>query len=148
MTQLSHLDKEKIDRFFTKSEGTAVPSFVSYFLDRGIEGNLSQEDSLKYSAATMFAGGADTVSNVLLKTIISTQLFIGRQSPSALKTFIRAMVLYPDVQRRAQDEISLIVGNDRLPAFADRELLPYTNAIIKEAIRWESVLPTGAQDYK
>ena len=58
------------------------------------------------------------------------------------------MVLYPDVQRRAQDEISLIVGNDRLPAFADRELLPYTNAIIKEAIRWESVLPTGAQDYK
>ena len=74
MTQLSRLAKEKIDRFFIKSEGTAVPSFVSYFLDSGIEGNLSQEDSLKYTAATMFAGGADTVSNLLIKTDSSAHL--------------------------------------------------------------------------
>ena len=74
MTQLSRLAEEKTDRPFMKSEGTAVPSFVSYFLDRGIEGNLSQEDSLKYSAATMFAGGADTVSNLPRKTDTSAKL--------------------------------------------------------------------------
>ena len=89
MNQLSRLAEEKIDRPFMKSEGTAVPSFVSYFLDRGIEGNLSQEDSLKYSAATMFAGGADTVSNLLLKTAISTQLLSDSLLLRSKRSYVR-----------------------------------------------------------
>ena len=53
------------------------------------------------------------------------------------------MALYPDVQRRAQEELDRVVGNRRLPEFSDRESLPYINAVVKELFRWHPVLPTG-----
>lgn len=53
------------------------------------------------------------------------------------------MTLYPDVLQKAQDEVDLVVGCDRLPNFEDREYLPYITALIKELFRWEQVIPTG-----
>jgi cytochrome P450 len=53
------------------------------------------------------------------------------------------MALHPEVVKKAQAEIDAVVGNDRLPTFADREHLPYTNAVAKEVLRWHSVVPTG-----
>lgn len=45
------------------------------------------------------------------------------------------MTLHPEVQRRAQAEIDAVVGHDRLPSFADREHLPYTEALVQEVFR-------------
>lgn len=45
------------------------------------------------------------------------------------------MVLYPEVQRRAQAEIDRIIGTDRLPTFDDIDNLPYLGAIYKETLR-------------
>lgn len=53
------------------------------------------------------------------------------------------MILYPDVAQKAQAEIDAVVGQDRLPSYADRERLPYINAIVLEVMRWHSVTPTG-----
>jgi cytochrome P450 len=53
------------------------------------------------------------------------------------------MVLNPDVQRRAQEEIDRVVGRDRLPDFGDRDRLPYINAMVKESLRWHPVTPMG-----
>ena len=53
------------------------------------------------------------------------------------------MILYPDVAKKAQAELDAVVGQDRLPNFADRERLPYINALLLEVIRWHSVTPTG-----
>lgn len=58
--------------------------------------------------------------------------------------FFLAMTLYPSVLSRAQEEIDSVVGEDRLPSFADRTDLPYINALIKEVLRWEAVVPTGS----
>ena len=60
-----------------------------------------------------------------------------------MKHFFRAMVLHPNVVKRAQDEIDRVVGKDRLPSFQDREKLPYINALVKEVLRWDAVGPTG-----
>lgn len=57
------------------------------------------------------------------------------------------MTLYPSALKRAQEEIDSIVGDERLPSFADREKLPYINAIVKETLRWENVAPTGPLPY-
>lgn len=65
------------------------------------------------------------------------------QTVSVISTFILAMVLYPDVLRRAQTEIDAVVGTERLPTFTDRPNLPYVNAILKESLRWNVVTPTG-----
>jgi cytochrome P450 len=53
------------------------------------------------------------------------------------------MILFPDVQKKAQAEIDAVVGPDRLPSFADRDSPPYTDALVKEVHRWNAVVPTG-----
>ncbi|KAG1787447.1 cytochrome P450 [Suillus plorans] len=60
-----------------------------------------------------------------------------------LMVFILAMVLYPDVQRRAQAEIDSVVGKDRLPTFEDSASLPYIDAVVRETFRWQPVVPLG-----
>ncbi|KAH9994266.1 cytochrome P450 [Russula vinacea] len=54
-----------------------------------------------------------------------------------------ALVLYPGVSRRAQAELDIVTGRDRLPTIDDRPLLPYTEALCKELMRWQMVTPTG-----
>ena len=53
------------------------------------------------------------------------------------------MTLFPEAQKRAQAEIDAVIGLDRLPTLADRDLLPFVDAIIKEVTRWHVVVPLG-----
>ena len=60
------------------------------------------------------------------------------------------MTLFPEVQRRAQEEIDRVLGIDwvsgglgRLPTVADRRDLPYIDAVVKEVFRWHPVAPMG-----
>jgi len=48
---------------------------------------------------------------------------------------VLVMLLYSEVQMKAQKELDTVVGQDRLPEFSDRPSLPYINAILKEVIR-------------
>ena len=54
-----------------------------------------------------------------------------------------AMLAYPEVQKRAQDELDAVVGRTRVPTFADLPHLPYIRAMVKEALRWRPVDPVG-----
>ena len=65
------------------------------------------------------------------------------QVVSAIHAFFLAMVLFPEVQTKAQAELDAVVGTERLPCSNDRDSLPYINAVWKEALRWHSVLPLG-----
>jgi cytochrome P450 len=51
------------------------------------------------------------------------------------------MIAFPEVQRRAQAEMDVVVGRDRLPTFADAPHLPYVRAIIREILRWRPSVP-------
>ena len=53
------------------------------------------------------------------------------------------MVLYPEVQKKAQAEIDTVIGPNRFPDFEDRPSLPYISAVVKEVMRWHLVLPLG-----
>ncbi|KAJ3568360.1 hypothetical protein NP233_g5767 [Leucocoprinus birnbaumii] len=72
------------------------------------------------------------------------QIFGGlsETTATATMTFILAMVIRPDVQRKAQEEVDSVVG-DRLPEFADMPQLLYLSAVIKEALRWNPATPLG-----
>ena len=106
-----------------------------------------------YSAATLFAAGADTVSEHAISEPFDSSAYasicypfytdMGFKSPSALRTFIRVMVLHPHVQRHAQEEIDNVVGDARLPTFSDRRNMPYLDAVVKEILRWNPVTPLG-----
>ena len=56
---------------------------------------------------------------------------------AALQTFLAAMVLYPEVQAKAQAEIDRVVSRDRLPTLDDRPNLPYCGAVVLEVLRWQ-----------
>ncbi|KAG1894332.1 cytochrome P450 [Suillus fuscotomentosus] len=103
--------------------GIAPVSFTSNLLEGS--GVSAEEDyAVKWSALSLYAGGTDT-------------------TVSAIYSLFLAMTLSPDVQKKAQAEIDVVVGPDRLPTFADRDSLPYTDALVKEVLRWHVVSPTG-----
>ena len=58
-----------------------------------------------------------------------------------MKTFFFIMCLYPDIQRRAQEEIENFIGKDALPKADDRQSLPYVEAVMLESLRWQLVFP-------
>ncbi|KAF8841329.1 cytochrome P450 [Paxillus ammoniavirescens] len=101
--------------------GTALPSLSSRILGKpGLTAEL--EDNMKWAAATMYQGGADTPN-------------------SAGYAFYLAMTLYPRVMKKAQEELDSVVGAGRLPTFADRPSLPYLEALVTELFRWHTPAP-------
>ena len=84
----------------------------------------NEEHDIKWAAQSLLAGGADT-------------------SVSTIEGFFLAMSMFPDVQRKAQEEIDRVIGTSRLPSFSDREQLPYINAIVEEAQRWHPIAVMG-----
>lgn len=61
-----------------------------------------------------------------------------------MRTFLVAMLLYPDMQKKAQHELDSIIGRERLPTFEDRPRLPFIDAVCKEVLRWRPVTPLGS----
>ncbi|KAF8067055.1 OrdA protein [Lyophyllum atratum] len=120
-------DMVEVPFSFTKQQiatGSAPPSFVANLLED--EDGCSEERSrdIKFAASSMYGAGADT-------------------TVSAEYAFFLAMVLHPEVLKKAQEEIDTVIGNDRLPTHKDRARLPYVNAVVTEVLRWNSVAPTG-----
>ncbi|KAG5724292.1 O-methylsterigmatocystin oxidoreductase [Termitomyces sp. T112] len=109
------------------AHGDAESSFVLSQLEsmrrEGTKGRLTLDD-IQGTAAIMHAAGTDTVVVSLL-------------------IFILAMVLHPECQRRAQEEIDVVIGRDRLPQFSDRASLPYVEAVWQESLRWHQAAPLG-----
>ncbi|KAG2117032.1 cytochrome P450 [Suillus discolor] len=103
--------------------GIAPVSFTSNLLE-GSDVSAEEEHVVKWSALSLCASGTDT-------------------TVSAIYSLFLAMTLFPDVQKKAQAEIDAVVGPDRFPTFADRDSLPYTDALVKEILRWHVVAPTG-----
>ena len=66
-----------------------------------------------YVGGNLIEGGADTTS-------------------AFLQTLVLALVNFPDVQARAQEELDSVIGDERSPDIDDIERLPYIQAVIKE----------------
>ncbi|KAF8195338.1 cytochrome P450 [Mycena galopus ATCC 62051] len=75
-------------------------------------------------AATLYAAGAETTA-------------------AQMGWFMLALILYPECQKQAQEEIDRVVGRDRLPTFKDYPHLPYVTALVKETLRWRGPGPLG-----
>jgi cytochrome P450 len=55
------------------------------------------------------------------------------------------MLLHPEAQKKAQDEITSVLGTEleSLPKAEDQSRLPYVEACWKESLRWHPALPDG-----
>ena len=57
--------------------------------------------------------------------------------------FLVAMLHFPEVMRRAQEELDNVIGFDRMPDYEDRDSLPYLQAVMNETLRWRPVAVLG-----
>lgn len=48
---------------------------------------------------------------------------------------IVAMLIFPEVLKKAQEEVDRVVGSERMPEFHDKDQLPYVTALINETLR-------------
>lgn len=83
--------------------GTAQPCFCIHIAAAQEAGGFS-DDQAAYISGTLLEAGSDTIS-------------------STLYGFVQAMVLFPEVPKKAQEELDRVVGRDRLPEMPDMDLL-------------------------
>lgn len=100
--------------------GTTKPCFCVGMAQAQLQDDFS-DDQAAYISGTLLEAGADTTSNTLYG-------------------FVQAMVLFPDVQKKAQEEIDRVVGASRLPTMEDEPRMQYIRGCVKESLRW---LPTA-----
>ncbi|KAJ8474400.1 hypothetical protein ONZ45_g15960 [Pleurotus djamor] len=125
--------------------GDSSPCVVTraYLRDESILEDAEKERVVKDAASVAYSAGVDT-------------------TPAPLINFIAAMVMFPQVQNKAQLELDRVLGG-RLPTFEDKSRMPYIEAIMWEVLRlsalwhalnlrylsgltlnrWKPVLPLG-----
>ncbi|XP_071452669.1 methyl farnesoate epoxidase-like isoform X2 [Hetaerina americana] len=86
--------------------------------------NIFNEKQLKQVYNELFMVGTDTTLNTLSFAILY-------------------MILYPEAQKKVQQEIDEVIGKDRLPSLNDRTRLPYVEATIHEVYRLSSIAPAS-----
>lgn len=112
-----------------------------------VKKQLSEDKAVPSIAATMITElSEDSTEEAILmaKALPGNIYLIGIDSTSAaLQSFVLAMVLYPDAQKRAQEEIDSILGHGHFPHFGDTDALPYLKAVLYEVLRWACPAPLG-----
>ncbi|KIJ35822.1 hypothetical protein M422DRAFT_261774 [Sphaerobolus stellatus SS14] len=121
-------DMKELPYQYAKAEvdaGRADECFVSVHLEELTAKDKfspEEEEVVKNAAGIAFTGGSDT-------------------TVSLMTTFILAMALHPEVQKKAQKELDSVLGGVRLVEFEDESELPYISAVVKETMRWHPLFP-------
>lgn len=105
-------------------DGTIRPCFCVGMAEAQKREGFS-DDQACYTSGTLLEAGSDTTS-------------------STIYAFMLAMLLYPDVQRKAHEEIDRVVGSDRMPTMDDEPTLQYIRGCVKETLRWIPTTILGA----
>uniref|UniRef100_A0A8C8TD51 Cytochrome P450 2J3-like n=1 Tax=Peromyscus maniculatus bairdii TaxID=230844 RepID=A0A8C8TD51_PERMB len=80
------------------------------------------EESLICSTLDLFLAGTETTSTTLRWALLY-------------------MALNPEVQEKVQAEIDRVIGQEKQPSLADRDSMPYTNAVVHEVLRMGNIIP-------
>ncbi|XP_063619467.1 probable cytochrome P450 304a1 [Cydia splendana] len=60
---------------------------------------------------------------------------------SVIQILVEQMFLHPEIQDKIHEEIDRVVGRDRMPNLDDRKNMPYTEACLREMLRFETTVP-------
>ncbi|GAA6033612.1 hypothetical protein JCM8097_001483 [Rhodosporidiobolus ruineniae] len=115
----SHVDGVKAN----VEQGDDRHCFAKYILENQEAYQLKKEEAT-FLAGAMYGAGSDTTAD-------------------ALSTFILTMLLHPSVAATAQAELDRVVGSTRLPSFSDQKDLVYCQAVVREMMRWRTVIAGG-----
>ncbi|KAE9386355.1 cytochrome P450 [Gymnopus androsaceus JB14] len=78
----------------------------------------------------------EELSHLDMAILCSAFMIGGVETTASIMQWFSALIpAYPDIQKKAQDELDRVVGRNRLPNAEDEKNLPYIHAIIKEVER-------------
>ncbi|ROV90952.1 hypothetical protein VPNG_10082 [Cytospora leucostoma] len=79
---------------------------------------------------------AEQLDDLDMAILTSAFMIGGVETTASIMQWFSALIpAYPEIQKRAQEELDCVVGRDRLPGVEDEKNLPYCHAIIKEIER-------------
>ncbi|KAF8578766.1 cytochrome P450 [Ramaria rubella] len=104
--------------------GIAPHSYAKQLLEQREKYADLDDQEFNQQPGSLFAAGVDTTS-------------------ATLQSLVLAMVLHPEVQKKAHVEMDRVVGQNRSPTWDDEKSLLYLQAIIKETMRWRPVAILG-----
>ncbi|KAH9995638.1 CyP450 monooxygenase [Russula compacta] len=114
---------------------------------KAVKRSLEENRAVPSIAASMITelSKDSTEEEVLMTKGLTGSVYLASIDTSAagLQSFVLAMVLYPEVQKRAQEEIDSVLGRGNLPSFRDEDSLPYLKAVLHELLRWSPPGPFG-----
>jgi len=96
-------------------------SYMEEVVKRQKEFGMTREH-VGYLGGALMEGGSDT-------------------SSSFIQSIILMLVAFPEVQRKAQEEVDRVIGSERAPVFEDWANLPYLQAFNNEINRFRSISP-------
>jgi cytochrome P450 len=110
--------------------------------------SMLEDPRLHHASTTPIPGSSDSGREVaedeLIKDIATMTYVAGANTTvSSVVSFFLAMLVYPDVQAKAQAEIDRVIGRERLPHMEDMSSLLYVNAVVTEYLRWLPIVPMG-----
>ncbi|XP_046547616.1 cytochrome P450 2D14-like [Haliotis rubra] len=117
-----HYFTETVDKIIQESKGTTPNCLYTLLLQEHAEGSISTKNIKGVLVDSVLAG------------VITTK--------PTMYTALAAMVNFPEVQKKIQEEIQRVVGKDRLPGLEDRNKMPYSRAVELELYRYYT--PIGA----
>ncbi|KAK7052980.1 hypothetical protein VNI00_004301 [Paramarasmius palmivorus] len=83
----------------------------------------------------------------LIRETAGVMYIVGVESTTvAIAAFMFAMLVSPEAQRRAQEEVDRVAPG-RLPTFEDEQFMPYVTAVVWESLRLKNVGPIGVPHY-
>lgn len=65
------------------------------------------------------------------------------QTTAAIIAFLHAIFLFPEIAEKVYKEIEGVTNGQRSLQVTDRPNLPFTEAVWKEAWRWNTFIPIG-----
>ncbi|KAL8780322.1 MAG: hypothetical protein Q9213_006520 [Squamulea squamosa] len=101
-------------------DGSATESIYKHFLLNRADYAVTDEESV-HTFQAMIDGGTRSPHNNLLM-------------------FLVLMMEHPEWQRKLQQEVDRVCGDDRMPTYKDIPNLPTVRAIVKEGVRYRSIV--------
>ncbi|KAH9016885.1 cytochrome P450 [Lactarius hengduanensis] len=125
------MKKEPIDFVrYSMHDGTAIPSLATEF----------------FQEVDLLSGPERRPMVQAIEDILGSLFQAGSETTvSSMSSLFLALVLYPEVQKRAQAELDSVISRDRLPTYDDKPRLPYIEAMSRELLRWHMVTPLGVR---
>ncbi|CAH2211472.1 jg22619 [Pararge aegeria aegeria] len=122
------------DKIIKHALATHDKTYDRHFLDVYIKKWKEEETTVKKT----------TFSEHQLQLVCTDYMFPAATGVQSVLTFLlERILLQPEIQDKIHEEIDRVVGRDRLPTLDDRRNMPYTEACIREIMRYEPLVPLG-----